>query len=593
MYNQWKHLCFSRDFLIALTALSKLVRDYKKAQHILIECKRERMRESGGGRKDWILSDVKSAVSKAKALGYGQDVAGTTRAPEMEGVVQEIEMAGCNTPDSARQRETRKRTRSAMEFDEVEELSRTAGCDGTGNARVRCLSDVADRLVGFFGAGACDYIERRTHTTRTPGTTSQQLPPTPSSAAPFDAEPFPILGADNSDSSSNPLDNEEVAEQNQTFVSAASDQQAPEDNPTDPSEAHHTLPRADIAEDTQQIILRADAPPEYTDDERTDVLLQSFNPDPSVWYIAPTQTMEGGRVVNAALPDLRRVECLPKVALVPMRSVDETQHTLIVLDRTRAHGLAFDAGGRKEAAESSWNVAKDLLARMGILQREASVDFNPFPSVRASEDVSHGIVLIIVALNQLHEKKISRVSPRLWRILLAGFFPNGCETSQERLSRLLADLTKSTSSESAEDVGIEGNVEDAEFIDAMKRKAQSYAEEARLLLAMTESQLQRIERRKHLDGVYEWLSAKPDHTGPALDRLTLEEKIQVESELRTLPDISDQCEHQLHLLKTVCQHAAAECEQASLVLEARRKAVLQMTTAKYELLGTRLRSLYG
>lgn len=262
MYKEWKHLCCSRDFLIALTALSKLVRDYKKAQRILIDCKRQRMRETGGGRKDWILSDVKSAVSKAKALGSGQDVAGTARATETEGVVQDIEVAGCNTPDSARQEGRRKRTRSAMDFGEVEGMPGTAGCDGTGNTRVRCLSDVADTLVDFFEAGAHDYVERRNHTTLTPGTSSHQLPPTPSSAAPFNAEPFLIPAADNSDSSSDPLENEEIAEQNQTFVSAASEQQTPEDDPSDPSEAHQALNRAGIAEETQQIILRADAPPE-------------------------------------------------------------------------------------------------------------------------------------------------------------------------------------------------------------------------------------------------------------------------------------------------------------------------------------------
>lgn len=243
-----------------------------------------------------------------------------------------------------------------------------------------------------------------------------------------------------------------------------------------------------------------------------------------------------------------------------------------------------------EAAKVAWNTAQALLTKIKFLQGEASMELYPFAPTLPNEGVSSGIHLIVVAFHKLHESPIESVSPKLWRGLLAGFFPDGRDLPQVRFDRLLADLTKLTFSEENEDVGIEQNIEDAESLYATQTTVESYAGQARLLLQMTGAQLRGREEQRKLAEVHEWLLAKPPSTDIFMDEVAALET-NVVSQLDTLPEISEWCERQLRSIETSCQHAAEVCEQTTLALEARREAIVQTADAKHKRLGVKLVAL--
>ena len=357
------------------------------------------------------------------------------------------------------------------------------------------------------------------------------------------------------------------------------------------SNGAHSTNGAGSTGETHQLVPRSAAQPEWTDDDRMDILLRAFNPNPSMWYIVPTQTLEAGQGVSTTRLEFKSARTLPQRALIPLRGADGAQRILIVFDRVRAHAFVFDLEGCDHAAKLAWSTAQALLTKNKFLQGEASTEPYSFPSMLPNEGVNSGILLIVAALHQLHEKPIESVSPKLWRILLAGFFPDGHDLPRARFDRLLADLTKLTCSEENEDIGIEQNIEDAESLRVGQTTVKSYAGQARLLLQMTEAQLRGREERTRLTEFHKWLLTKPPDTDVLVDEVAALET-NVVTRLDTLPDISEWCERQLRSIKTSCQHAVKVCEQTTLVLEARRKAIVQTADAKHKQMGVKLSALY-
>lgn len=322
-----------------------------------------------------------------------------------------------------------------------------------------------------------------------------------------------------------------------------------------------------------------------------DILLRTFNPDPSIWYIVPTQMLEAREGVGTTGIGFWDAGTLPKMVLIPLRGADEAQRTLVVFDRMRAHAFIFDAEGCEYAAKLAWSTAQALLTKFGILQGEASMEPFSFSSMLPNEGVSSGILLIVAALHQFHERPIESVSPKLWRALLAGFFPDGRDLPQARFDKLLADLTKLSISEENEGVGIEQNIEDAESLHVAQTTVESYAGQARLLLQVTEAQLRSKEKRRKLTELHKWLLTKPPDTDEFMSEVAALET-NVASQLKTLPEIPGWCERQLGSVKRSCQHGVEVCEQTTLTLESRRKAIIQTADAKHKRLGVMLESLF-
>jgi hypothetical protein len=561
IYNQWYPLGCSRDFLIELVKLSSLVNDYKQGQEILANCKKTRIEETKANARIWLISDARQAVSKAKEQESVHNSDSTSRPRRTASMVHKLRGTESDSHENIGVERPRKRTRQH--------------------------SDAARALVDSFKMRALERPEE--NTAPTPSTAPRRFPLTPNSAILGIPGPCPVPRADYSRSRSSPSQPTQAVEQSYTAVSDA-DQPTMEEDSTGHCDAVNPSNEAESAEETRQPFLRGGAQPEWTDDDRVDIILQTYNPDPSVWYVVPTQMVQADGAVSAMLPEFRDAESSPKMVLIPLRGADGAQRTLILFDRMQAHCTVFDAGGCDQFAKMAWSTAQTLLSQIGILQGEASMSPHPLPSVHLNEGVSYGILLVIAALHKLHDQPIGRLSPRLWRGLLAGFFPHGRDPPQKRLERLLADLTKRTSSEANEAISIERNIEDAESLNVAKKTVQSYAEQARLLLEMTGSQLRSGEKRKKVAKVHEWLLAKPSDTEVIRSQLAPLEA-NVVSQLGTLPEIPEWCEKQLRSIQTSCQYVVDECEQQAPLLEARCTTMVEIADAKLKLLGAKLVSL--
>jgi hypothetical protein len=600
IYNQWYPLGCSRDFLIELVKLSSLVNDYEQGQEILANCKKTRIEETKANARIWLISDARQAVSKAKEQESVHNSDSTSRPRRTASMVHKLRGTESDSHENIGVERPRKRTRQGRRSGEISEtgtseLNETSGLAtarsteraGTTSAPAQQHSDAARTLFDSFKMRALERPEE--NTAPTPSTAPRRFPLTPNSAILGIPGPCPVPRADYSRSRSSPSQPTQAVEQSYTAVSDA-DQPTMEEDSTGHCDAVNPSNEAESAEETRQPFLRGGAQPEWTDDDRVDIILQTYNPDPSVWYVVPTQMVQADGAVSAMLPEFRDAESSPKMVLIPLRGADGAQRTLILFDRMQAHCTVFDAGGCDQFAKMAWSTAQTLLSQIGILQGEASMSPHPLPSVHLNEGVSYGVLLVIAALHKLHDQPIGRLSPRLWRGLLAGFFPHGRDPPQKRLERLLADLTKRTSSEANEAISIERNIEDAESLNVAKKTVQSYAEQARLLLEMTGSQLRSGEKRKKVAKVHEWFLAKPSDTEVIRSQLAPLEA-NVVSLLGTLPEIPEWCEGQLRSIRTSCQYVVDECEQQAPLLEARCTTMVEIADAKLKLLGAKLVSL--
>ena len=568
IYHEWYPLGCSRNFLILLVKLSGLTEDYSQGRQILLECKQQRTRKTEPSSSNWTLADAESAVKRAEKMltANGPGWAHETESMAKDAhVTQSVDHGYTGTRTRKRSRwESEQNGTSVHSTGESTELARTTPAQRHSDAAGVLVESLQTRRHG-----------RSRQTTALPHTTApNRFPPTPSSAISTDLRPCSVDMPDNSRSSSSPL--------------------RPAQTPVDLTGGRVNGARvtngAEPTRETHQVVPRDAAQPEWNNDDRLDILLRAFNPDPSMWYIVPTQMLEAGQAVSATRLEFKSARTLPKMALIPLCGADGAQRILIVFDRMRAHAFIFNAEGCDHAAKLAWSTAQSLLTKLKFLQGEASTELCPFPSMLPNEGVNSGIHLIVAALHKLHERPIESISPKLWRALLAGFFPDGRDPPQARFDKLLAGLTKLTCSEENEGVGIEQSIKDAESLPLAQTTVESYAGQARLLLQMTEAQLRGREERRKLAGFHEWLLAKPPDTEFFADEVAALET-NVVSQLDTLPDISEWCERQLCSIETSCQHAVQVCEQTTIALEARRKAIVQTAEVKHKRLGVKLMAL--
>jgi hypothetical protein len=574
MYNEWgAHSC-SKDFLTPLFDLSRMV-TYEIGREILAGCREARSKISTRNAKNWAISDVHLAIARAEELGYKRDSGSTTRSRRTASTSQHSQVHEAGSDGGNQVKENDDRT-LAPELDKTKAQA-VSGATGPKGA-TKSLSPRSGDAAGtsFVLTGTCALDSKNTKTTPfTPLAVSCHLPPTPVPSMSGNTIPYSPPAVELARTRSSHSEPERAVEEGLVVI----------------HDGDLVLVGADLPDQSLQPISDNVKHDEWTDDDCIDALLQSFNPDPSTWFIAPTLMFRVGSTVETVLHELRDMETLPKMMLFPMRGVGAAHRTLAVFDRVRAHCLVFDAGGSQSVTRQAWATVEPFLKQSGMLQEEASAELDPFPSVRRSENIDYGIYVMIVALHKLHGKPVDRVSPRLWRSLLAGFFHSREETSQERLNRFFADVTQSTRSEMTQHVGIEQNVEDAEALDTARRDAQLFAQEAKFLLAITESQLQKEDQRKGLADVYKWLLSKPGNADGFVSNLVDLQSNHIVSQVETLPVIPEWCRKQLHMLKGNCSRAAIECERASLALEARSKALVEEAASRHRLLGLELMSL--
>ena len=220
----------------------------------------------------------------------------------------------------------------------------------------------------------------------------------------------------------------------------------------------------------------------WINDDCIIALLEAFNPDPSLWYIASTHLVK--QTDNTILSRFKDVGSLPRKLMFPLHLPSTSHWTLAVFDRIGKRCIIYDPKGPSKMA---WEMVRRFLKRQNLLPRDATVDIDPFPNVRQHDDINCGVFVIATALHLLQDKAIERVTPGLWRELLASFFSTTGEQPCAWMDSRVAAAEKSTESEKAIRVAIESNLRDVKIMDATSSDFKAYTEEVRVLLSMAEA----------------------------------------------------------------------------------------------------------
>jgi hypothetical protein len=203
--------------------------------------------------------------------------------------------------------------------------------------------------------------------------------------------------------------------------------------------------------------------------------------------------------------------------------------------------------------------------------------------------------LIATALHLLQDKAIERVTPGLWRELLASFFSTTGEQPCAWMDSRVAAAEKSTESEKAIRVAIERNLRDVKIMDATSSNFKAYTEEVRLLLSMAEAQMKvlktREQRRSKLVSTCDWFSSMPDFVDGIVRQEIFHQREDAIKQLVMLPRVPSGGIKQLQTLKDSCARKADDCDRVVLNVKQRRKDLIHVVMASYADIGRRLKRL--
>ncbi|KAI7722756.1 hypothetical protein KC353_g230 [Hortaea werneckii] len=253
----------------------------------------------------------------------------------------------------------------------------------------------------------------------------------------------------------------------------------------------------------------------FINDDCINMVLQAFNPDPTRWYMATSYLLKVGDPTGTVPSSFKDVSGLPRMLLFPLHIANAAHWALAVYDRERRHCDVFDARKDSSAAAPCWKTVESFLVKHGVLKGNATVDLDPFPSVQQTDDVNCGVYVVAVALHVLHGVTVNRISPELWRSLLASFFSKGTNPPRDSVVERLGGIAKSTVAGQQSENNIESRMGEVEETKTEELKVLSYAEQTKSLSAIVETQLRVVakregERQKLID-MEKWYSAMPKH----------------------------------------------------------------------------------
>ena len=328
----------------------------------------------------------------------------------------------------------------------------------------------------------------------------------------------------------------------------------------------------------------------WINDDCINALLEAFNPDPSLWYIASTHLVK--QTDNTILSRFKDVGSLPRKLMFPVHLPSTSHWTLAVFDRRDKRCIIYDPKGPSEMA---WEMVRRFLKGQNLLPRDATVDIDPFPNVRQHDDINCGVFVIATALHLLQDKAIERVTPELWRELLASFFSTTAEQPCAWMDSRVAAAEKSTESEKAIRVAIESNLRDVKIMDATSSDFKAYTEEVRVLLSMAEAQIKVLEtreqRRSKLVSMCDWFSSMPDFVDGIVRQEISHQREDAIKQLVMLPRVPLGGIKQMQTLKNSCVRKVDDCDRVASNLERRRKDLIRAVMASYADIGRRLKGL--
>jgi hypothetical protein len=328
----------------------------------------------------------------------------------------------------------------------------------------------------------------------------------------------------------------------------------------------------------------------WINDDCINALLEAFNPDPSLWYIASTHSVK--QTDNTILSRFKDVGSLPRKLMFPLHLPSTSHWTLAVFDRRDKRCIVYDPNGPSEMA---WEMVRGFLRRQNLLPRDATVDIDPFPKVRQHDYINCGVFVIATAFHLLQDKALERVTPGLWRELLASFFSATGDQPCGWMDSRVAAVEKLTESEEATRVPIESNLRDVKIMGATLLDFKAYAEEVRFLLKMAEAQIKVLEtreqRRSKLISMCDWFSSMPDFVDGIVRQEIFHQRGDAIKQLVMLPKVPPGGSDQLRALKDSCVRKVDDCDRVASNLGRRRKDVIHMVMASYADIGSRLKEL--
>lgn len=647
IYDCWGKALWSNDFLSRLVELANLV-GFEQGQGLLLQ-----NRNSRGGSPQWLASDVVLAVESVKAMA--KELTGSPTPGE-----RKSESSGCDARDSiVRGYETRseqvedKQLRHMVDSHIISaqrggcankpkkpvatqtiplSLSNTAAAvstSGTRNPPTSCsrgsvkVPHVLATTPAHPPPPALSLSRSRNYPISFSTNRRTAAPPTPPSSVSV-RELSPCRGAGplkrkrDEQNEQNEQDEQDEQEQGEQGEQGEQDEQDEQDL-HDTCDTHDTRDKqaTKAAQDMERIAIivqdgdtTIESPcflddqamqkvfdsltqQSWINDDCINVFLEAFNPDLSLWYVASTHLVTLGKHADT-VSRFKDVASLPEKLLFPVHLPSMSHWTLAVYDRRRKHCIVYDPKGSSGLA---WDMVRGFLERHDLLPRDVTVDLDPFPSVRQSDDVNCGVFVIATALHLLHDKAFERVTPGLWRELLATFFATKREPPRGWIENHLASVRELARSGRARKTTLESILEDVKVIHAALSDIRACTKEIRILLRMAELQIEiqkkREEDRSKLEVECDWLSSKPSSVDGLIGTLVFHREKDVMRQLNAVPKGLRGGSQQLRVLKDSSVDMIEDCNRVALTFEQRKKHLIDGIMMSYQDIGRRLVTLSG
>lgn len=206
---------------------------------------------------------------------------------------------------------------------------------------------------------------------------------------------------------------------------------------------------------------------------------------------------------------------LPKKLMIPLHLSSVSHWVLAAYDMACRRCIVYDPMANRKYIEHTLKIVHVLPKKHGLWKGEGTTEVDHFPpSMRQTDGNNCGIFVIAAALSLFNDTPIQSFTPDLWRDLLAAYFCTKDEPPRESISPRFTDILKSAELDQDDGSSTDKATRDVKYITEASSRASAYAEEARLLMKITDTRLERLkmqeEGRERLLKLVAWYAQKPD-----------------------------------------------------------------------------------
>lgn len=335
---------------------------------------------------------------------------------------------------------------------------------------------------------------------------------------------------------------------------------------------------------------------QWINDDCINQVLEVFNPDPTAWYVANTHLVLSVDRSETAMSKYKDSLSNPaRKLLFPVHLPSISHWTLVVYDRKHKRCLVYDPMGSGKCNELALSIVQGFLGSRGLWDEEATIDKNPFPSIRQNDSINCGIFIIAVGLHLLHDRPVESITPKLWRGLLAAYFCNKSEPPREWITSYLASIAKPTDCENPQAATIERKINDANAVSVAVSHVTACIGETRLLLELLDVQASMLEKRTQernkLIEMCKWFFNMPSSADEFTKCFIAARAKLTEEQLKAMPRLVKGGARQLQVLRQSCLGAISDCEKVSSMLNQRRTDLRNEAMDAYQRFGSQLAAL--